>query len=149
MKLNRIASDASLQDVQDQAEAVRALAAQFEDAALKKDLLRQANLAEAAALEREAAQEAERSKQQAALIRAAEAETLAGRDAISKPVVVDVKPGAELKQTIDDLTKVRHLLDYIRDNPVQVNTGGAAAAAASAASAAEALRLEALKHGRR
>ena len=95
MKLQREAGTESLQNVQDQAEATRALVERLDDAAAKTDYLRQINLAEAAALEKAAAAEGARAvglnAQRDESVR--QAENLAGAlENIGKEVSVEIKP---------------------------------------------------------
>ena len=146
MKLQREASNASLEEVQDQAQAVRDLAGGLGDATLKTDLLKQANLAEAAALERAAAEEKSRyeelAKQQAESVRQAE-NMQAALDGIGKEVSVEIKPGAQMDKTIQGLEKVAHLIEHIKSlGPITVSTTGAD-------STADALRKAALQYGSR
>lgn len=149
MKLQRTASSASLEDTQAEADAVRALAGGLTDAAIQADLLKQINLAEAAALERAAAEEKARyeelAKQQAESVRQAE-NLKAALDGIGKEVSVEVKASPQVEKTKQDLTDIVHLLEVIKQHgPINVN----AAAPAGTASTAEALRLAALQFGGR
>lgn len=146
MKLQREAASASLEDVQAQAEKVRALAALQDDATVKADLLKQANLAEAAALERAAAAEKARyeelAKQQAESVRQSE-NLKAALDGLGKEVSVEIVPGAQMEKTIQGLEKVVHLIEHIkRLGPINASTTGAD-------STADALRKAALQHGNR
>lgn len=146
MKLQREASSASLEDVQAQADAVRELAGGLADASAKTDLMKQANLAEAAALERAAAEEKARYQgiveQQNESVRQSE-NLKAALDGIGKEVSVEVKPGAQMEKTKQDLTEIVHLLDLIKQHgPINVNASGADATADN-------LRRAALQRGRR
>lgn len=145
MKLQREAGTANLETVQEQAQALRDMADQLNDVQQAEDLRRQANLAEATALEKAAADERSRyqgiAEQQR--IAAAEAERLqAALEGIGKEVSVEIKPGAGVAQVKQDLTEIKHLIDYIKANPVSV-------AATGGAGTADALRTAALQYGRR
>lgn len=146
MKLQREAGTASLETVQDQAEALREMAGQIADVAKAEDYRRQANLAEAAALERAAAEEKARyqglAEQQARSV--SETETLkAALDGIGKEVSVEIKPGAQMAAVKQDLSDIVHLLEMIKANPVSLSVAG------TGGNAADTLRTAALQHGRR
>lgn len=123
-KLARISPTAGLEDVQDQAELVRVLASRFEDAALKADLLRQAKLAEADALEKAAEGERERqaglAKQQDLNVKAAN-ELKAVLEEIGKPVPLVVESAPETKQAITDLQTIKGLIAEINASTVNPN----------------------------
>jgi hypothetical protein len=148
MRMQREAGTASLDSLQQQADAVRELSAQLDDAALKQDLTRQANLQEADALEKAAAEEQARyrglAEQQAESVR--QANNLKGAlEGIGKETSVDIKPGAGVAKVKQDLTDIVHLLDLIKANgPLNVS----ASVPGSAATAAN-LRTAALQYGNR
>ena len=148
MKLQREAGTANLETVQDQADALRAMADQLEDVRLKEDLRRQANLAEAGALEKAAAEERARytglAEQQEKSVQQSES-LKASLDGIGKEVSVEVKPGAQLEKTKEDLREILDLLNKIGDKPLAVGT----VVNGSSADMAAALREAALKYGRR
>lgn len=147
MKLQREAGTASLETVQDQAEALRNMAGQITDVAKAEDYRRQANLAEAKALERAAAEEKARyqglAEQQARSV--SESETLkAALDGIGKEVSVDIKMNG-LDKAIAGLERYAHLIDAIKaKGPID-----ATAAGTSGAGMTDSLRTAALQHGRR
>ncbi len=148
MKLNRTAGTDSLQSTQDQAEALRTLADQLDDVALKTDLRRQANLAEATALEKAAAAEGERArglaKQQDENDRRME-NSKAALEGIGKEVSVEIKPGTQTDATLAKLKEIKSLIDYIKDaGPISTSASvpGASASAADLSKAA-------LQYGRR
>ena len=148
MKLQREAGSANLETVQDQAEALRQMADQIEDVRIKEDLRRQANLAEATALERAAAEEKSRyeelAKQQAESVRQSQ-NLQAAVDGLGKEVSVEIKPGALVEKTKEDLKEIVHLLEVIKQaGPLSVS-----AAVPGASATADSLRTEALKYGRR
>jgi tape measure domain-containing protein len=148
MKLQRTAGTDSLESTRDQAEALRALAEQLDDVALKTDLRRQANLAEAAALEKAAAVESQRarelSKQQDENDRRAET-AKAALDGAGKLQSVEIKSGPGTAKTIEDLEKIKHLIEFI-NNAGPINT---TASVPGASASADALRTAALQYGRR
>ncbi|MCK9386076.1 MAG: hypothetical protein M0Q15_15815 [Nevskia sp.] len=148
MKLQRTASTESLDSVQQQAEALRTLADGIEDVSKKESLRRQANLAEATALERAAADERARyqSLSQQQDMAAAQSEKLkASLDGIGKEVKVDIKPGPQTQQLISDLDQIIAKIGVINTTPVSPGAG----ASGYASSMSEALRTEALKRGNR
>src|SRR5574340_1111825 len=101
MKLQREAGTASLQSVQDQSAALQQLAGQLDDQALKSDLIKQAKLAEATALEKAAAEEKQRYQDLSKIqddTRAGIDHMKAALEGIGKEVSVDVKPGAGVAQ---------------------------------------------------
>lgn len=145
--LHRISATASLETVQDQAEALRVLAEQIVDTTLKSDLLKQANLAEAAAREKASAAEADRSKGLAEQLRLNEARTDAAQAAlegIGKEVVVEVKPSAQTDATLAKLREIDALITRIKNTPVNLNVS-----ASGGDSTADALSKAALQFGRR
>jgi hypothetical protein len=145
MKLTRIAGSESLETVQDQAAAVRDLAGALTDVEQKNSLIRQANLAEAGALEKAAREEGERAKQQADQMLEIERRTSnmkAALEGIGQEVSVEIKPGAQMEKTKQDLTEIVHLIELIKQHgPINVNT--------TAPAGTESLRTLALQHGRR
>lgn len=148
MRLQREAGTANLDTVQDQAEALRAMADQLENVRLKEDLRRQANLAEAAALEKAAADENARyqglAEQQARSV--SETETLkAALDGIGKQVSVDIKPGPQTGKLIADLKEIEAIIGRINTTAVSPGSG----VAGRADSMQDSLRRAALQYGRR
>lgn len=146
MKLQREAGSASLDNVKEQADALRALAGQLDDAAIKQDLIKQANLAEAYALEKAAAAEAELARG----LSAQQDESLrktnnmkAALDGIGKEVSVDIKAGPGLDEAIAKLNMVISLRDNLNNTPLMVGGSG------TSAGMADSLRTEALKRGNR
>lgn len=147
MKLQREAGTASLETVQDQAEALQALAQQLDDQALKSDLIRQAKLAEAAALDKAAADEKVRYTQLGEIQDEQARKTQNMKDALAgvgKEVSVDLKPGVGIQQVKKDLTDIKNLLDAIGNRPLSVGVSASGTAAVAAA-----LKTEALKYGNR
>jgi len=147
MQLQREAGSASLQSVQDQSAALQQLAQQLDDQALKSDIIKQAKLAEATALDKAAADEKVRYTQLGQIQDEQARKTQNMKDAlagIGKEVSVDIKPGTGIQQVKKDLTDIKGLLDAIgnRQLMIPVNTSGTAAMAA-------ALKAEALKYGNR
>lgn len=148
MRLQREAGSASLESVQDQAEALRAMAGQIDDVAKAEDYRRQANLAEAKALERAAAEEKTRyqglAEQQAESARQSQ-NLKAALDGIGKEVSVEIKMDG-LDKAIAGLEKYAHLIDLIKSKgPIDP----AGAASGGSAATADILRTAALQHGRR
>lgn len=148
MKLQREASTASLEDVQAQAQAVRDLAGGLGDATVKTDLLKQANLAEATALEQAAAKEKAyyeaASAQREESVRQAE-NLKAALDGIGKEVTVEVKASPQVEKVKQDLTEIVHLLDVIKNaGPLTVS-----ASVPGSTTSADNLRNEALQYGGR
>lgn len=148
MRLNRTAGTDSLENTHDQAEALRNLAEQLDDVTLKTDLRRQANLAEAEALEKAAAVERDRAqgiaKQQQENDRRAEA-AKAALEGAGKAQSVEIKTSPATSKTIEDLEKIAHLINLIKQaGPVNVSASvpGASASAADLSKAA-------LQYGRR
>lgn len=148
MRLNRTAGTDSLENTHDQAEALRNLADQLDDVTLKTDLRRQANLAEAEALEKAAAVERDRAqgiaKQQQENDRRAEA-AKAALEGAGKAQSVEIKTSPQTTKTIEDLEKIAHLINLIKQaGPVNVSASvpGASASAADLSKAA-------LQYGRR
>ncbi|MCK9386127.1 MAG: hypothetical protein M0Q15_16070 [Nevskia sp.] len=148
MKLQRTAATESLDSVQQQAEALRTLADGIEDVSKKESLRRQANLAEATALERAAADERARYQglaQQQDMAAAQSEKLKASLDGIGKEVKVDIKPGPQTQQLISDLDQIIAKIGVINTTPVSPGAG----ASGYASSMSEALRTEALKRGNR
>lgn len=146
-KLARISPTAGLEDVRDQADLVRDLAGQLEDAALKSELLKQANLAEAAALEKAAAAERERAAGLADQQQMADSRLANMKDQLTileKGAVVEIKLGASAKASMAELREARQLIDYINSNPANIDIS-----LLGSGSVAEQLKISALKHGRR
>lgn len=148
MRLQREAGTANLETVQDQAEALREMAGQLEDVRLQEELRRQANFAEATALEKAAADERARyqgiTEQQAESVRQSE-NLKAALDGIGKEVSVDIKPGPQTQQLIADLEKIEQIIGRINTTPVSPGGG----AGSYSASMSDALRTAALQQGRR
>lgn len=148
MKLQRTAATDSLQSVQDQAEALRELATQLADVSQAESLRRQANLAEAGALEREAALERARTAGLAEQQRETERQTnnLKGAlEGIGKEVSVDIKTLPSVEKTKQDLTDIVHLIETIKaSGPIQAGVSVPGAASTSAS-----LKTAALQYGRR
>ena len=147
MKLERVKANGSPEETRDQAAAVKDLAANLEDAQYKEWLLGRAMLAEAAAAEKSADAEAQRSKGLAEQMNANEARMAqAKKDAedIGKPVSVDLQPGEQMGKTIEDLERVKHLIDYIKNTPVNLNVSASGGDTSSAS-----LSKAALQYGRR
>jgi DNA repair exonuclease SbcCD ATPase subunit len=148
MKLNRTAGTDSLENTQDQAEALRALADQLDDVALKTEYRRQANLAEAAALEKAAAEEKQRAMELGEQYdenqkRADAAKAnLEGADSRQS---VEIKTSPATAKTIEDLEKIKHLIEFIKQAGPIATTASVPGASASAADLAKA----ALQYGRR
>lgn len=148
MKLQREAGSASLTSVQEQSAALQSLAGQLDDQILKNDLIKQAKLAEAKALEKAAADEKlryqELSAQQDEAMRRSE-NMKAALDGIGKEVSVDIKPGQQTDATLEKMREIKRIVEYLQNTPVSVNMklpSGASDAAAT-------LRTEALKRGNR
>lgn len=144
MRLQREAGTANLESVQDQAEALREMAGRIDDVGKAEEFRRQANLAEAAALERAAAEERDRyrglAEQQAESARQSK-NLKDALDGIGKEISVDIKPGAQMAQVKQELTDIKHLIDYIKANPVKINL--------ESSGNTDAIRTSALQHGRR
>jgi hypothetical protein len=145
MQLQREAGTASLQSVQDQSAALQQLAGQLDDQALKNDLIKQAKLAEAAALEKAAAEEKLRYQDLSKI----QADTAAGIDhmkaaleGLGKEVSVDIKPGAQLDATLAKMREIKSLIEFLQNTPVSVNVS-------NAEGTPDALNKAALKFGSR
>lgn len=148
MKLQRIAGTESLETVQEQAQAVRDLANALNDAEQKQSLLRDANLAEAGALERAAGDEAQRARQQADQITDLERRTVnmkAALEGFGKEVSVDLKPGPGIAQTKQELQEILNLLDRIGNKPLPVGT----VVSGTGGQIVDSLRTAAAQYGRR
>jgi hypothetical protein len=149
MQLQREAGTASLDSLQQQADAVRELSAQLDDAALKQDLTKQANLAEAAALEKAAAEEKDRyrglAEQQAESARQAE-NLKAALDGIGKETSIDIKTLPSVKQTTNDLNDLALAFNNVIARKAEMDK---AFGGLDTSKLSEGLRQAALKYGSR
>jgi hypothetical protein len=149
MQLQREAGTASLDSLQQQADAVRELSAQLDDAALKQDLTKQANLAEAAALEKAAAEEKDRyrglAEQQAESARQAE-NLKAALDGIGKETSIDIKTLPSVKQTTNELNDLASAFNNVIARKAEMDK---AFGGLDTSKLSEGLRQAALKYGSR
>lgn len=124
-KLQRIAPTEGLDNVREQADLVRDLAGRLSDAATKSELLKQANLAEAAALEKAAAAERERAAGLANQQTANDerlAATKESLDLLNKGAVVDIKLGESANATAAFLDNMIQKINFI--NSAGLNPDG-------------------------
>lgn len=145
-KLARISPTAGLEDVREQADLVRDLAGQLEDAALKSELLKQANLAEAAALEKAAAAERERAAGLASQQTVNDerlTKTKTALEALEKGATIEVKLGESVNASMAKLDELIGKISTINNTPI--TPGGSAGTAGLSGNLAD----EALKFGRR
>lgn len=147
MRLQREAGTSNLETVQAQAEALRQMAGQLKDVEQAESLRRQANLAEAAALEKAASDERARYQGIAEQQRLAadEAERLrASLEGIGKtPVSVKVNADPGIAKLLGDLNEIEAAIGRVNNLKITPGAGGTANAMA------DALRTAALQHGRR
>ena len=126
MRLNRTAGTDSLESTQDQAEALRNLADQLDDVTLKTDLRRQANLAEATALEKSAAAEKQQSKslgEQYDISKKTIDELEASLKGAGKEVSIDVKMGPKASEVLSQLDAIHRKIIEINQTPLDVQIG--------------------------
>lgn len=147
MKLERVKANGSPEEIRDQAEAVKDLAANLDDAQYKEWLMQRAMLAQASAAEKSAEAEAQRSKGLAEQMDANEARMeQAKKDAedIGKPVSVDVSVSPQTDATLAKLKEIKSLVDVLKDTPVNLNVSTVGGDSTSAG-----LSKAALQYGRR
>lgn len=148
LKLERIKSSATPEEIRAQAEAVRDLANALDDQQKKSFLLQRANLAEADAADKQAAAAGNQATALAEQLRANEsrtAEIAKAKDELSRPATLEITSGPGVAQAKADLHEILDLLTRIGDKPLAVGTVINGAPADMAAQ----LRIAALKYGRR
>lgn len=145
LKLQRLKESGTPEQIRQQADAVRELAARLNDQAFAADLAKQADAAQAAAADKQAQEAKDRAAGLAEQLNANESRMDGYKKALTeldKPVSLDIVPTKATDDAMARLREAKQLIDYINRTPanVRVNTQG---------NFADLLKTQADKFGRR
>jgi|GEM_PF-5392075 len=145
LKLDRLKGSGSVDEIRAQTEAVRELSNAIDDQAMRKNLLIQADQAEAVAANKAADAASQQASELAEQMRANDARAAEFRktaDEINKPVALDIVTTQQAETALNKLREAKRLIEYINANPLQISATGSS-------NVADVLRQTALQHGNR
>lgn len=133
LKLQRLKESGTPEEIRQQADAVRELAASLQDKAFATDLAKQADAAQATAAEKQAKEARDRAAGLAEQLNANESRMAAYKTALAetdRPVSLDIVPSKATDDSIAKLREAKALIEWINQTPanMQVNARGDAAA---------------------